>query len=70
VRANGAADRAGLQEGENIDLPRYPELLGLSVGDVLDVRVIRDGHPSLVTIPLTGEAALVPQWRRHPPVTL
>ena len=65
----GAADRAGLQEGEDIDLPRYPEIVGLNVGDALDVRVNRGGHASLVTIPLTGETALVPQWRKHRPAT-
>ena len=34
----GAADRAGLHEGEIIDLPRYPEIVRLNVGDVLNDR--------------------------------
>jgi hypothetical protein len=61
----GAADRAGLQEGEHIELPRYPEIVRMNVGDVVDIGVNRGGHASVVTIPLTGETVLVPQWRKQ-----
>jgi predicted metalloprotease with PDZ domain len=59
----GVADRAGLREGETLDLPRYPELLRLAPGDVVDVGVVRDGQASRVALPLTGATAPVPQWR-------
>ncbi|NUR70896.1 MAG: hypothetical protein HOU81_08745 [Hamadaea sp.] len=59
----GVAERAGLREGEIVELPRYPEIVRLNAGDVLDVGVTRDGEPTRVAIPLTGETAAVPQWR-------
>jgi predicted metalloprotease with PDZ domain len=62
----GAADRAGLREAEVIDLPRYPEIVCLNVGDLLNIRVTRDGATALVSIPLTGETALVPRWIKRP----
>lgn len=62
----GAADRAGLREGEIIDLPRYPEIVRLDVGDLLDIGVTRDGEKVRTTIPLTGETASVPQWFKRP----
>jgi predicted metalloprotease with PDZ domain len=58
----GAADLAGLRDGEVIDLPRYPEIVRLNVGDDLNIGVTRDGETARVTIPLTGETASVPQW--------
>ena len=58
----GVADRAGLREGDVIVLPRYPEIVRLNVGDVLNVGVTRGGETARVTIPLTGETAPVPQW--------
>ena len=61
----GVADHAGLHEGENIELPRYPEIVGMNVGDLIDIGVNRDGHRSVVTIPLTGETVLVPQWHNQ-----
>ncbi|WP_460526548.1 hypothetical protein [Flindersiella endophytica] len=61
----GAADRAGLREGETIDLPRYPEIVRLNAGDVLDIGVSRDGETTRIAIPLTGETARVPQWFRR-----
>jgi len=64
--SGGAADRAGLREGEVIDLPRYPEIVPLNVGDVLDIGVTRDGETARITIPLTGETAPVPQWFKRP----
>lgn len=64
----GPADRAGLREGETIDLPRYPEIVRMNVGDDLNIGVIRDGETARITIPLTGETAPVPQWSK-PPIT-
>jgi len=64
--SGGVADRAGLREGEVIDLPRYPEIVPLNVGDVLDIGVTRDGETARITIPLTGETAPVPQWFKRP----
>jgi predicted metalloprotease with PDZ domain len=58
----GAADRAGLREGELLDLPRYAELLRLEPGAVLEVGVDRDGEAVRVAVPQTGETAPVPQW--------
>lgn len=62
----GAADQAGLREGEVIDLARYPEIVRLNVGDVLDIGVTRDGEAARITIPLAGETAPVPQWFKRP----
>jgi hypothetical protein len=59
----GAAARAGLREGDVLDLPSYPELLRLEAGAVLDVGLDRDGEALRVAVPLTGETAPVPQWR-------
>lgn len=63
----GPADRAGLREGEQIELPRYPELVRLNAGDVLNIGVVRDGETTQTTIPLTGETAPVPQWFERRP---
>lgn len=62
----GAADRAGLREGETIDPPTYPEIVRRNVGDVLDIGVTRDGETARITMPLTGETAPVPQWFKRP----
>jgi predicted metalloprotease with PDZ domain len=62
----GAADRAGLLEGETIDLPRYPEIVRMNAGDDLHVGVTRDGETARITISLTGETAPVPQWSEQP----
>jgi hypothetical protein len=51
-----------------VDLPRYPEIVRLNVGDVLDIGVNRDGKTARVTIPLTGETVPVPQWSARPGV--
>jgi predicted metalloprotease with PDZ domain len=61
----GAADRAGLRDGEVVDLPRYPEIVRLNVGDHLDIGVTRNGEAARIAIPLTGETAPVPQWFRR-----
>jgi hypothetical protein len=63
LRPGGVADRAGLREGEPLDLPRYPEIVRLDIGDVLDVGVTRNGEPTRFALPLGGRAAPVPQWR-------
>ncbi|MDQ3165537.1 MAG: hypothetical protein M3Q17_05150 [Actinomycetota bacterium] len=60
----GPADRAGLKEGDTVELPSYPETLALNADDVLDIRVTRDGETSLVTIPLAGQTTPVPQWHK------
>jgi protein involved in polysaccharide export with SLBB domain len=65
LRPGGAADRAGLREGEIVDLAGYPELVRLDVGDVLEIGVARDGENARITIPLTGQTATVPQWLRR-----
>lgn len=67
--AGGAADRAGLREGESVELPRYPDILQLDVGDVLDVGVTRDGQTVRLSIPLNGETASIPQWFKRPDAT-
>jgi predicted metalloprotease with PDZ domain len=63
LRPGGAAAEAGLLEGESVDLPRYLEIVGLNVGDVLKVGVIRNGEPVRLALPLGGGVAPVPQWR-------
>jgi predicted metalloprotease with PDZ domain len=62
----GPAERAGLEEGDMVDLPSYPEALALNPDDVLNIRVTRDGETRLLTIPLAGQSTPVPQW--HKPV--
>lgn len=62
----GVAERAGLREGELVDLPRYPDIVRLNVGDVLDIDVNRNGRTARVSIPLIGETAPVPQWSARP----
>jgi predicted metalloprotease with PDZ domain len=66
VRPGGAADRAGLREGESVDLPRYPDLVRLDVGDVVTIGLTREGETVHVDIPLDGQTASVPQWRLRP----
>ncbi len=48
--AGGAADRAGLREGDLLDLPRYAELLRLEPDGVLDLGVDRDGEALRVAV--------------------
>ena len=62
---DGAADRAGLREGQTMDLPSYPEMIRLDVGDALEIGVARDGATTQIAVPLTGESAPVPQWSRR-----
>jgi predicted metalloprotease with PDZ domain len=62
----GAADRAGLREGDIIDLPRYPEIVRLNAGESLTIDVTRDGQATRIAIPLNGKTAPVPQWRKRP----
>lgn len=59
----GAADRVGLHDGEDVELPRYPEIVRMNVGDVLTIKVSRGSDTVVVSIPLTGATAVVPQWR-------
>jgi predicted metalloprotease with PDZ domain len=65
LRPGGTADRAGLREGEIVDLPRYTEIVRMNAGDVLEIDVTRDGSSARIPIPLTGETAPVPQWRKR-----
>jgi hypothetical protein len=62
----GAGDRAGLREGETVDLPRYSDIVRLNFGDVLHIGLTRDGETAQITIPLTCETASVPQWLKRP----
>ncbi|MFC4132201.1 hypothetical protein ACFOZ4_16470 [Hamadaea flava] len=59
----GAAERAGLRDGERIELPRYPDIIRLDVGDMLRIGLTRDGETTHISIPLIGKTAPVPQWR-------
>ena len=58
----GAAESAGLRDGDVVDLPRHTDVVRLDVGDVLDIAATRDGKTSRVSLPLVGETAPVPQW--------
>jgi hypothetical protein len=62
----GPADRAGLNEGDTVEMPSYPEALALDADDALNIHVTRAGKTSLLTIPLAGQTISVPQW--HKPV--
>lgn len=62
----GAADRAGLREGDPVELPSYFEALVLDADGELDIRVTRDGRTSRHAIPLAGHATPVPQWHTRP----
>ena len=64
VVPDGPADRAGLSEGDAVDLPSWTETLRLGPGDVLQIRVSRDGDTGIVTIPLAGHTVPVPQWHK------
>ncbi len=63
VRPGGIADRAGLREGEAVDLPRYPDLVRLDIGEVVRIGVTRAGRSVQVELALDGPTATVPQWR-------
>lgn len=67
--SGGVADRAGLREGETVDLPKYSEIVRMNVGDDLDIGVTRGGETAWITIPLAGETAPVPQWLEPPDTT-
>jgi hypothetical protein len=60
----GPAERAGLTEGDGVDLPSYTEALALNADDVLNIRVTRDGDTRLISIPLAGQTTPVPQWHK------
>ena len=60
----GLADRAGLKEGDTVDLPSFHDALALDVNDVITIGVTRDGQTHQVTLPLNRNAIPVPQWRR------
>jgi hypothetical protein len=59
----GPADRAGLTQGETVQLPTYEEAANLNVGDELIAEVWRDGRLVPLAIPLGGRSIVVPQWR-------
>ena len=61
----GGADRAGLREGEEVELPSYTEALSLNTDDLLTVRVSRDGETVTATIALDVHTTLVPQWQQR-----
>lgn len=60
----GAADRAGLEEGDVVELPSYAEALALDANESLNIRITRNGDTTLVTIPLDGHTTAVPQWHK------
>lgn len=59
----GIADRAGLREGDLIDLPGHSEIQSLNIDDRLQVEVTRDGTTHALAFPLNEHTAIVPQWR-------
>jgi predicted metalloprotease with PDZ domain len=59
----GLADRAGLREGDTVELPSFHEALALDVDDVMTIGVNRDGQTHHVTVQLDGHAVSIPQWR-------
>jgi predicted metalloprotease with PDZ domain len=59
----GPAARAGLEEGDLLELPSYSEAVMLDVDDELEIRATRDGGDITVTIPLGWHTTRVPQWR-------
>lgn len=59
---DGPAARAGLVEGEPIELPGYSEVALLDIDDELEVTVLRDGGEAVVRIPLGATSTPVPQW--------
>jgi hypothetical protein len=61
---DGPADRAGLREGDAVDLPSFTEASALGPDDVLTIGVTREGHTGRVEIALNGHTVPVPQWRR------
>lgn len=60
----GPAALAGLEDGDEVELPRYSRALALNVDDVLTVRVHRGDDTWQVSIPLDSPTAEVPQWHR------
>lgn len=61
----GAADRAGLEEGDMVELPSYSQALALNAHDALNIRVTRDGETRLVTLPFADQTTTpVPQWHK------
>jgi predicted metalloprotease with PDZ domain len=60
----GAADRAGLEQGDMVELPSYSQAVALNAHDALNIRVTRDGETRLVTLPLADQTTPVPQWHK------
>lgn len=60
----GAGDRAGLEEGDTVELPSYTETLALNPTDVLNIQFARNGETRLVTIPLGTQTTTIPQWQK------
>jgi predicted metalloprotease with PDZ domain len=61
----GPADQAGLHEGETVEAPGFYDVLALSLTDLLTLQVTRNGRPTHLTIPTSGDSVSVPQWRLH-----
>jgi predicted metalloprotease with PDZ domain len=59
----GAAERAGLREGDAVALPSWSALLRLDVGDEVEVRATHAGESFTVRWPVGTETVSVPQWR-------
>lgn len=58
----GLADRAGLRDGEPVQLPRYEEAINLNLGEELIAEVWRDGRLVPLAISLGEDSIVVPQW--------
>lgn len=63
----GPADRAGLHEGEAVEVPGFYDVLALNMTDVLTVGVTRAGHQTHLAIPMSSDSVAVPQWRLATP---
>ena len=67
--AGGPAERAGLREGDQVELPTFQEALALTPDDALTVGVVRDGRPDRISLALDGHTISVPQWRTRAPLS-
>lgn len=62
--AGGPADRAGLLEGESVELPTYETATHLEAGAPLIVTVDRDGRSTPVAVSASERTVVIPQWQR------
>ena len=62
--AGGPADRAGLRDGDAVELPTWRTLLGLGAGDTVELRLTRAGEPVVLRLPVGEQVVAIPQWGR------